>query len=124
MALRDNQERDGLIQHSDRGLQYYSSRYMKLIGKKIRISMSEKSDPLENAIAERVNGILKQELLLRSVKRFSEATRQVDQAVMTYNHLRPHLSIDMVTPAEAHARTGELKKRWTYYPAKTFLSQA
>ncbi|MBK9163751.1 MAG: IS3 family transposase [Acidobacteria bacterium] len=68
MALRDNPEREGLIHHSDRGLQYYSSRYMKLIGKQIRVSMSEKSDPLENAIAERVNGILKQELLRTSFK--------------------------------------------------------
>ncbi|MBK9164970.1 MAG: IS3 family transposase [Acidobacteria bacterium] len=125
MALRDNPEREGLIHHSDRGLQYYSSRYMKLIGKQIRVSMSEKSDPLENAIAERVNGILKQELLRTSFKSFSEAARQIDQAVNTYNHLRPHLSIDMLTPAEAHAKTGELKKRWKkYYPAKTFHSQA
>ena len=125
MALRDNPEHDGLIHHSDRGLQYYSSRYMKLIGKRIRVSMSEKSDPLENAIAERVNGILKQELLRTSFKSFSDAARQVGRAVNTYNHLRPHLSIDMLTPAEAHARTGELKKRWRkYYPAKTFHSQA
>ena len=124
MALKNNQERDGLIHHSDRGLQYYSARYMKLIGKNIRISMSEKSDPLENAIAERVNGILKQELLEKSFTSFTEATRQVDQAVTTYNNLRPHLSIDMLTPAEAHARTGEIKKRWKKYPAKSFRSQA
>ncbi|MBK9163750.1 MAG: hypothetical protein IPM21_07545 [Acidobacteria bacterium] len=48
----------------------------------------------------------------------------MDQAVNTYNHLRPHLSIDMLTPAEAHARTGELKRWKKYYPAKTFHSQA
>lgn len=125
MALRNNPEREGLIHHSDRGLQYYSGEYMKLIGKKIRISMSEKSDPLENAIAERVNGILKQELLAKSFSSFTEARRQVDQAVTTYNYLRPHLSIDMLTPAEAHARNGELKRRWkNYYPANNFLSQA
>lgn len=127
MALRNNRERDGLIHHSDRGLQYYSSQYMKLIGKRIRISMSEKSDPLENAIAERVNGILKQELLAKSFTSFVEATRQVAQAVTTYNHLRPHLSIDMLTPNQAHARSGPLTKRWkNYYPAKNghFLSQA
>lgn len=125
MALKTNREREGLIHHSDRGLQYYSSEYMKLIGDKIRVSMSEKSDPLENAIAERVNGILKQELLEKSFTSFAQATRQVAEAVTTYNHLRPHLSIDMLTPAEAHARTGELKKRWrSYYPAKTFRSQA
>lgn len=125
MALRDNPDRVGLIHHSDRGLQYYSSEYMKLLGADIRVSMSEKSDPLENAIAERVNGILKQELLEKSFTSFTEAKRQVAEAVTTYNHLRPHLSIDMLTPAEAHARTGPLTKRWkNYYPAKFFRSQA
>ncbi len=125
MALRNNPERDGLIHHSDRGLQYYSSEYMKLIGSKIRVSMTERSDPLENAIAERVNGILKQELLAKSFVSFSEAERQVTQAVSIYNHLRPHLSIDMLTPAEAHASRGPLKKRWkNYYSANNFLSQA
>lgn len=125
MALRNNPNRDGLIHHSDRGLQYYSSQYMKLLGKKIRVSMSEKSDPLENAIAERVNGILKQELLAKSCTSFSEASRQVSQAVNTYNHLRPHLSIDMLTPAEAHAATGPLTRRWkNYYSGRKLLSQA
>ena len=125
MALRNNPEREGLIHHSDRGLQYYSGEYMKLLGKDIRISMSEKSDPLENAIAERVNGILKQELLAKSYSSFTEATRQVARAVSIYNHLRPHLSIDMLTPSEAHAKTGPLTKRWkNYYSANNFLSQA
>jgi putative transposase len=125
MALRANPEREGLIHHSDRGLQYYSSQYMKLIGKHIRVSMTEKSDPLENAIAERVNGILKQELLEKRYESFEEATRQVGQAVNIYNHLRPHLSIDMLTPAEAHTRTGPLARRWkTYYSAGSFRSQA
>ena len=125
MALRSNPDREGLIHHSDRGLQYYSSQYMKLIGRNIRISMTEHSDPLENAIAERVNGILKQELLAKNFSSLSEATRQVEQAVSIYNHLRPHLSIDMLTPAEAHAQTGPLTKRWkNYYSANNFLSQA
>jgi len=125
MALRNNPDREGLIHHSDRGLQYYSGEYRKLIGNKIRISMTEKSDPLENAIAERVNGTLKQELLEKSYKSFTEARRQVDQAVSIYNHLRPHLSIDMLTPVEAHTKTGPLKKRWkNYYSADKFLSQA
>ncbi len=125
MALRNNPTREGLIHHSDRGLQYYSGEYMKLIGKDIRVSMSEKSDPLENAIAERVNGILKQELLAKSFLSFTEASRQVAQAVSIYNHLRPHLSIDMLTPAEAHATTGPLTRRWkNYYSANKFHSQA
>jgi putative transposase len=127
MALRNNRDRKGLIHHSDRGLQYYSSAFMKLIGRNIRISMSEKSDPLENAIAERVNGILKQELLAKSFSSLTEARRQVDFAVNIYNNLRPHLSVDMLTPAQAHAATGPLTKRWkNYYPAKSgqFSTQA
>lgn len=113
-ALRNNPRKDDLIHHSDRGMQYYSAGYMKLL-KGIRISMSEKSDPLENAIAERVNGILKQELLAKSFNTFAEASREVDKAVSTYNNLRPHLSCDMLTPAEAHTREGKLERRWKNY---------
>ena len=112
MALRNNPRRDSLIHHSDRGLQYNSSAYLKVLGKKIRISMTEKSDPLENAIAERVNGILKDELLDKWFCTFSEAREKIAEAVSIYNHLRPHLSVDMMTPAEAHTRTGELKRLW------------
>lgn len=125
MALRNNPERDNLIHHSDRGLQYYSSEYMKLIGDRIRLSMTEKSDPLENAIAERVNGILKQELLAKRYGSFAEAAREVARAVSTYNHLRPHLSIDMLTPADAHTLAGPLQRRWkNYFSAHSFHSQA
>lgn len=115
VALRNNPDREGLIHHSDRGLQYYSAAYMKVLGRGIRISMTEKSDPLENAIAERVNGILKQELLDKHFESFREARAKIDAAVSTYNHVRPHLSVDMLTPAEAHARTGSLKRHWKNY---------
>ena len=114
MAMRNNRQREGLIHHSDRGIQYYSRRYIRMLGD-IRISMSEKSDPIENAIAERVNGILKQELLEERFDSFSEARRKVAEAVSIYNNLRPHSSIDMLTPAEAHTQTGELKRRWKHY---------
>lgn len=115
MALKANPERDGLIHHSDRGSQYYSAEYMKVLSKNISISMTEKSDPLENAIAERVNGILKQEFLLEKYRNLPEARRAVAVAVSLYNNERPHSSIDMLTPAEAHDRTGELKKHWKNY---------
>ncbi len=120
MAFAGNPETDGLIHHSDRGLQYYSSRYMKLLkGRSVRVSMSEKSDPLENAIAERVNGILKEELLEKRFQSLAQAQKEVAKAVSTYNNLRPHLSIDMLTPAEAHLRSGSLKRRWkNYYASK------
>lgn len=115
MAMKANPERGGLIHHSDRGTQYYSAEYMKTMGKDISISMTEKSDPLENAIAERVNGILKQEYLLEKYRNLPEARRAVAEAVSLYNNERPHSSVDMLTPAEAHIRTGKLKKRWKNY---------
>jgi putative transposase len=115
MALKDNSEREGLIHHSDRGMQYYSSGYLKLLGPGIRVSMTENSDPLENAIAERVNGILKGELLKERFDSFSEAADSVAIAISTYNHLRPHSSVDMLMPAVAHTLSGPLKRRWKNY---------
>ena len=115
MAKRDNPKRRDLIHHSDRGLQYYSREYLKALGKGVLISMSEKSDPLENAIAERVNGILKQELLEERFCSFPEAWSAVEKAVMVYNFQRPHLSIEMLTPAEAHLQTGRLRRFWKNY---------
>jgi hypothetical protein len=115
MALAANPDRDRLIHHSDRGVQYYSNEYREALGENIRISMSAKSDPLENAIAERVNGILKGELLDPKYKSIAAAKRSVAQAVSIYNNLRPHSSIENLTPAEAHTRTGPLKKYWKNY---------
>lgn len=115
MALNNNTERKNLIHHSDRGLQYYSADYVKLLGPTIRISMTENSDPRENAIAERVNGILKDELLEQRFDSFSEAQKKVAIAISTYNHMRPHSSVDMLMPAVAHTRTGTLKKHWKNY---------
>lgn len=117
MAFAGNTEAREVIHHSDRGLQYYSTGYMKLLkDRAARISMSEKSDPLENAVAERVNGILKDELLEKRFESFSQAQREVAKAVSIYNNLRPHLSIDMLTPAEAHSlQNGSLKRRWKNY---------
>jgi putative transposase len=81
-------------------LQYYSGRYKKLLGA-ARISMSENSDPVENAIAERVNGTLKDELLDNEYESYREAA----MAVGVYNHLRPHSSVEMLTPPK-HTRKG------------------
>jgi putative transposase len=114
MARRNNAVRKGLIHHSDRGTQYSSAEYVRVLGK-IRISMTQRGDPLENAIAERVNGILKQELLKDEFDNFAEAKENIDRAVSIYNHQRPHSSVDMLTPAEAHTRSGEIKRRWKNY---------
>lgn len=122
MALANNQYRIGLIHHSDRGVQYCCDAYVNLLQDKknnIRISMTENGDPLENAIAERVNGILKTELLEEVFPTFEMAQRDVAIACSTYNHLRPHGSIDNLKPAEAHLQCGELKRRWkNYYQTK------
>ena len=116
MALQANPNITGLIHHSDRGVQYCCDAYVKILKqKKIKISMTENGDPLENAIAERVNGILKGELLEEVFSNFQIAQREVAIACSTYNHLRPHGSIDNLKPAEAHLRSGELKKRWKNY---------
>ena len=116
MALANNPNRIGLIHHSDRGVQYCCDAYVKLLkNNNIKISMTENGDPLENAIAERVNGILKQEFLEEVFPNFETAQRDIAIACSTYNHLRPHGSIDNLKPAEAHQQSGELKKRWKNY---------
>lgn len=120
MALATWQQQNYLIHHSDRGIQYCSQGYIKLLKEKgIIISMTQSGDPLENALAERVNGILKEELLERVYPTFLEAQLAVATAISLYNHQRPHLSVNMLTPVEAHERNGELKRHWkNYYTAK------
>jgi transposase InsO family protein len=111
MALTNNLNRTGLIHHSDRGVQYCCNEYVNLLDTKhnIKISMTENGDPLENAIAERINGILKQELLEEEFANFEAAQKAVAIACSTYNHLRPHGSINNMKPVEAHQKTGKLK---------------
>jgi putative transposase len=116
MAIKANHAITGLIHHSDRGVQYCCDAYVKLLlDEKIKISMTENGDPLENAIAERVNGILKQELLEEVFTNFSIASNDIAIACSTYNHIRPHGSIDDLKPAEAHQMTGTINKRWKNY---------
>lgn len=110
----DQPLKDTLIHHSDRGLQYCSNAYTAKLGKSgAAISMTEKGDPYENAIAERVNGILKSEFLLnRTFKNLEEAVVAVNQSISTYNNLRPHGSCDYLTPDQAHLKQGVLTARW------------
>jgi len=110
-----------IIHHSDRGIQYCSSKYVNCLQKHgIKISMTENSDPYENAIAERVNGILKTEWLYdMTLKNFAEAKNVVKEVINIYNTERPHSSIEMLTPDQAHQMTGALKRLWkTYYRKK------
>ena len=103
-----------LIHHSDRGLQYCCLDYTTLLGSYgITISMTEKGDPYENVIAERMNGVLKQEFGLGSTFRsFEEAETAVNKAVQIYNTQRPHGSCSYLTPERAHKEEGSLISKW------------
>jgi transposase InsO family protein len=115
-----------LYHHSDRGVQYCCDEYVKILKKNhIQISMTENGDPLENAIAERVNGILKDEWLTRmKLKTRSEARSQLEQIIRIYNEVRPHSSLDMKTPQAAHHMDGKLKIHWkNYYKRQDDLNE-
>ena len=114
-ALKQWKDRSGkLIHHSDRGLQYCSKLYTeKLLANKIQISMTEHGDPLENAIAERVNGIFKGEFEMdQHFETKQIAAERIQNMVYHYNHSRPHASCNYLTPVQAHATEGLLPKRW------------
>jgi putative transposase len=103
-----------LIHHSDRGIQYCCDMYVNLLQEKdIKISMTQSGSPYENALAERVNGILKDELGLdKTFASYTEAIAPTHQAIDTYNRLRPHMSCGYLTPEQAHLKQGNLKKAW------------
>jgi transposase InsO family protein len=118
-----------LIHHSDRGVQYCSSEYVKLLNeKKVNISMTENGDPLENAIAERINGIIKGEYLeTYDVRSIAEAKLLLEKVVPLYNNERPHMSIGNLTPNQVHHSSNNIKtqKLWKNYYQKqtTFVNQ-
>lgn len=120
MAVQTLTVKHKVIHHSDRGIQYCCNEYINLLTKhSCAISMTENGDPLENAIAERVNGILKQELLEQQYPCFEVAQIQVAEAIKIYNEQRPHSSISYLTPTEAHVYTGALERKWkNYYKPK------
>jgi putative transposase len=115
-----------LIHHSDRGVQYCSEAYVKLLRKHaIQISMTENGDPLENPIAERVNGILKEEYLdCYQVESIYEAKELLKQVIRLYNEERPHMSIGNLVPEKVHnhqLKKGE--KQWkNYYRNKELVN--
>ena len=121
MAMSATKDVSQLIHHSDRGVQYCCDDYVKLLKDNyIKISMTENGDPRDNAVAERVNGILKIELLEKNYSNFREAQQAIAVAISTYNFLRPHNSINNLKPVDAHLLTGEIPKKWTnYYQKKT-----
>ena len=120
-ALKNRRYSHQLVHHSDRGLQYCSYDYTNMLKKNnVFISMTEQYDPYENAVAERVNGILKDEFgldILFSTNK--ELEKQLNQAIDLYNNLRPHLSINMLTPKQAHCQNTVKLKKWnTKKPAQ------
>ncbi len=126
MALRQLPDNvTDIYHHSDRGSQYCSREYVKLINKRnFKISMTENGDPLENSIAERVNGILKTEWIYDlKLKDTKEAIKQVNRIIKIYNNIRPHDSIERLTPNIAHERNGALSKLWKNYYKKQELEQ-
>ena len=122
MALRDLPEQlsVSLIHHSDRGVQYCTESYVKLLqDKTIKISMTENGDPLENAIAERMNGILKEEYLkYHRPENKEQAKLLLDKAIRLYNEQRPHFSIGLLTPDRVHSKGLSPEKLWKNYYLK------
>lgn len=100
-----------LIHHSDRGIQYCCREYVALLEKhQVQISMARES--YENPIAERVNGILKEELLRPGYPDHASAKMAIAKAIRIYNEKRPHRSLDMMIPEQAHQMNGPIPKRW------------
>lgn len=117
-------EAKDVIHHSDRGVQYCSYSYVqKLKRRNIKISMTENGDPLENAIAERINGILKTEWIYgQNLLQTNQIKAQIKRIIKIYNAKRPHLSINYLTPNEAHEKTGEITRKWKNYYKKKSIS--
>lgn len=109
-----NTDLTGLIHHSERGFQYCYPSYIKILKDNgILISMTETTDPKDNAVAERVNGILKQEWLNQmEFKDIKEAEEVIREKIIYYNERRPHSSINYLTPNQAYYQEGELIRRW------------
>ena len=104
MVLKQVKQTEGMIHHSDRGVQYCCNAYTKkLKDKGVSISMAEKGNPYENAVAERVNGILKIEFLLdQRFKTMEQAKASVKESIQIYNEERPHMSLGYMTPSEKY----------------------
>lgn len=120
-ALKRRQYTGHLIHHSDRGLQYCSAGYVTILKQNnIAISMTEDGSPYDNAIAERMNGILKDEFGLDEVfEDYQQLKLQVAQSVRLYNHKRPHESNYLLTPHQMHKQNKLKPKAWHKKSART-----
>jgi transposase InsO family protein len=119
MALKNRKyPTQKLVHHSDRGLQYCSGEYVeKLRSTGIEVSMTQNGDPYENAIAERINGILKYEfLLIDGFRDHLQAVSTIKDSIEIYNQERPHLSCSMLTPDQAHKQSNVVLRKWNKKP--------
>jgi transposase InsO family protein len=115
-----------LIHHSDRGSQYCCHDYVEELQKKgIQISMTQNGDPLENPVAERLNGIVKNEYLVyKSIKSKAHAKEILKETIAVYNKLRPHMSIEYKTPQEVYEKNLQVSRSWkSYYSKKGLVNQ-
>jgi putative transposase len=114
MALNNRRYQGSLTHHSDRGLQYCSAAYVKTLQQKnIAISMTQDGSPYDNAIAERLNGILKDEYSLdQTFENQQQLELEVKQSVFSYNNKRPHESNHLLTPNEMHQQDKLKPKAW------------
>lgn len=123
VAMSGSEELEGLIHHSDRGVQYCCDEYVKILkAHKISISMTEDYNPTDNAIAERVNGTIKVERVYRDrhFNSIEHARNVIGRFIHFYNFHRPHMSIGNKVPALVHLEQGKQKKMWKkkIYPKK------
>lgn len=108
MAIKNRTSNQKLIHHSDRGLQYCATIYQNALTKNNVIpSMTDGYDCYQNAIAERINGILKQEFLIYKCNNGKELKQLIKESIKTYNNKRPHLSLNMKTPNFIHNKKPE-----------------
>ena len=115
MEQATEEELQCLIHHSDRGVQYCCNAYTELLMMhNVRISMTEDYRPTDNAIAERLNGIVKTEVVYREhrYKDFDDARRRISEFIAFYNEQRPHSSIGFKTPNVAHSESGPQDRMW------------
>lgn len=108
MAIKKRKTKLPAIHHSDRGLQYCSNIYQEKLNKSnITPSMTDGYDCYQNALAERINGILKQEFLVNKCNNGKELETLIKESIDTYNQKRPHLNLEMKTPNFVHEKTCE-----------------
>ena len=104
-AIKNRITKTCAIHHSDRGLQYCSKQYQDVLQHhQIQPSMTDGYDCYQNALAERINGILKQEFLITKCNDIAELKEVVKQSIDIYNRYRPHLSLGMQTPEQVHQK--------------------